>query len=503
MLAENIERIVIRLAIVVVAIAAIAVIFSVTPFGRATLARLPAGDSSCEPNCTSSIDQAEASLSHGDLEAAKKFAGQAAADDAADPSIDYRAGNVELGANDEKKAEADYLAGESHGPTYPWNFIALGQLYAREGNALEADANLRAAVGIAPTMQFLHYDLGAVELREGLGAAALSDFAAELKLSPGYRPAIQGMAAAAALARKHGALNVRLGSVSPANRKQPRPIPKPTATLSIKPLVAPSPTPTPTPAPTPTPTPTPSPTSTPTPTPAPTPTPTRIAQKALHKTVARVTTPPKIKQLKPTPIVSSSPPPDLASIASDARGYLLGVAQDLSFTRALPQADTSDSPTQLETKIATAHDKTDLLRFGTGALLQGDLGAAATAYSTASRLYPTDWQPTYLAGLTAQARGDDASARALFATAARIGGRPEPYTSLAIEALSGGDIATAMAYARRAGALEPSYEPARFVAGMLAILSANAPLARTELRAAIALGGAPDRTGYFFNQAGG
>jgi hypothetical protein len=39
--------------------------------------------------------------------------------------------------------------------------------------------------------------------------------------------------------------------------------------------------------------------------------------------------------------------------------------------------------------------------------------------------------------------------------------------------------------------------------GMLAILSANAPLARTELRAAIALGGAPDRAGYFFNQAGG
>jgi tetratricopeptide (TPR) repeat protein len=496
MLAENIERIVIRLAIVVVAIAALAVIVSITPFGRATLSRLAAGTTACEPNCTSPIDEAEAALSHGDLKAAKKFAAQAVADSAADASVDYRAGNVELGANDEKAAEADYLAGERGGPTFPWNFIALGQLYAREGNSLGADANLRAAVGIAPTMQFLHYDLGAVELREGLGAAALSDFAAELKLSPGYRPAIQGMADAAAMARAHGALAVGLGSVA---RPKLRPSPKPTATLGIKPLIAPSPTPAPTPTPTPTPTPAPSPTSTPTP--VPTPTPTRIAHKTPHKIVASAITPPK--RPRPTPLVSSSPPPDLASIASDARGYLLGVAQDLSFTRALPQADTSDSPAQLDTKIAAARDEAGLLRLGTGALLQGDLGAAATAYSTASRLFPTDWQPTYLAGLTAQARGDDASARALFATAARIGGRPEPYTSLAIEALSGGDIATAMSYARRAAALDPSYEPARFVAGMLAILSADAPLARTELRAAIALGGAPDRTGYFFNQAGG
>jgi Flp pilus assembly protein TadD len=498
MLAENIERIVIRVAIVVVAIAAVAIIVSVTPFGRATLARMTAGTSSCEPNCTSPIDQAEAALSRGDLKAAKNFAAQAVADTAADASVYYRAGNVELGASDEKAAEADYLAGEHHGPTYPWNFIALGQLYAREGNSLGADANLRAAVGIAPTMQFLHYDLGAVELREGLGAAALSDFAAELKLTPGYKPAIQGMADAAAMARAHGALAVGLGPVSPSKlAKKVHPSPKPTATLAIKPLIAPSPTP----APTATPTPVPTPTETPTPTPVPAPTPTRIAHKAPHKIVARAVTPPK--KSNPTPLASSSPPPNLASIASDARGYLLGVAQDLSFTRALPQADTADSPSQLEAKIALAHDKAELLRLGTGALLQGDLGAAATAYSTAERLNPTDWQPAYLAGLTAQARGDDASARALFATAARIGGRPEPNTSLAIEALSGGDIATAMAYARRAAALDPSYEPARFVAGMLAILSANAPLARTELRAAIALGGAPDRTGYFFNQAGG
>jgi Flp pilus assembly protein TadD len=276
---------------------------------------------------------------------------------------------------------------------------------------------------------------------------------------------------------------------------QNRPTPRPTATLGIKVLVAPSPSPTPTPTPAPTATPT------PTPTPTPAPTATQIARKTIHK--IKAITPVAKKRTRPTPVESTVPPPNLAGIATDARGYLLGVAQDLSFTRALPAADTSDSTAQLETKIAAARTKPDLLRYGTGALLQGDLGAAASAFSTAASLFPLDWQPEYLAGLTAQARGDDASARALFATSARIGGRPEPYTSLAIEALSAGDVAGASAYARRAASLNPSYEPARFTAGMLAILSADAPLARTELRAAIALGGAPDRTGYFFNQAGG
>jgi tetratricopeptide (TPR) repeat protein len=495
MLAENIERIVIRVAIILFVVAAVAGVLSVTPKGRAFLNRL-AGNGSCEPNCSSTIEQAESALQRGDLAAAKMLADQAVKESTPDAAVDYRAGNVHLGANDETAAAADYLSGERQGPTYPWNFIALGQLYAREGKFLEADANLRAAVGIAPKMQFLHYDLGTVELHEGLGAAAQADFATELKLSPGYRPAIQGMAAAAATAGSHGAVAFR--TMPPAAKRKivhGSPAPRPSATLGIKVLVAPSPSPTPTPTPTPAPTPT----QTATPTPAPTA--TKIAHKSHPKTVAVAGGAPKSPH--PVPIVSIAPPPNLAGIATDARGYLLGVAQDLSFTRALPAADTGDSPAQIELKITTARAKADLLRLGTGALLQGDLGAATSAFSTASSLYPSDWQPVYLAGLTAQARGDEASAHALFATAARLGGRPEPYTSLAVEALNAGDLASALAYARRAAALDPTYEPARFTVGMLAILSANAPLARTELRAAIALGGAPDRTGYFFNQAGG
>ncbi|HEY5095319.1 MAG TPA: hypothetical protein VII69_09410 [Candidatus Eremiobacteraceae bacterium] len=499
MLASNIERLVIRLAIIVVVLAAAAGIYSITPNGRAFVEHAT-GNGSCEPNCSSPIDQAEAALQRGDDKAAKLLAAQALINGPPDASADYRAGNVLLGAGDEKAAAAAYLAGERHGPTYPWNFIALGQLYAREDKFLDADANLRAAIGIAPKTQFLHYDLGTVELREGLGAAALADFEAELKLSPGYEPAIQGVSAAEALAGGHRVVALRAAPSASPRKTQSHPSPSPSASLRIHVLVAPSPSPKAAPTPTPTVAPTPTPTVVPTPSPAPKA--THIARKAPPKIVA--SSPEHVKTPRPTPLPSSSPAPNLAGIASDARGYLLGVAQDLSFTRALPAADTSDSPAQLQAKIAATRAKPDLLRLGAGALLQGDLGTAAAAFSTASSLYPTDWQPPYLAGLTAQARGDDASARVLFAAAARIGGvRPEPFTSLAIEALNAGDVAGALANARRAAALDPSYEPARFTVGMLAILSANAPLARSELQAAIALGGAPDRAGYFFSQAGG
>jgi tetratricopeptide (TPR) repeat protein len=495
MLAANIERVLIRLAIGLLVAAAVAGIVSLTPPGRALLERMT-GNGVQTTGHGPVIDQAETALQRGDLDAAKRLAARAIDHGPPDASIDYRAGNVQLAAGDEKRAEADYLTGEQQGATYPWNFIAIGQLYARQGKLLEADANLRAAIGIAPTIQFLHYDLGAVELREGLYAAAQADFDRELTITPGYRPAIQGKADATELLRKHGIVVADV-----------RPRPSPTPSLAIPILIAPSPSPTPTPqvAPSPTETPTSSPSPTPTPTSTPSPSPTPAATHKPHKAVpvTKSATVHHHRPPSPTPLISSAPPPNLAAVASDARSYLLGEAQDLSFTHALPAADTSDSPAQLAVKIGAAHSEPDLLRLGTGALLQGDLGAAASAFSTASSLFPGDWRPAYLAGLTAQARGDDASARVLFATAARIGVRPEPYTSLAIEALNAGDVASALSYARRAGVLDPQYEPARFTAGMIAILAADAPLARRELGAAISLGGAPERAGFFLVAAGG
>jgi len=468
------------------AIVVIAAVVSVTPPGRQLLERLTGGfDSTTETR--SPIQQAEDALAAGNTASAKALASQAM-QGSPDASTAYRAGNVQLSAGDEKAAESDYLAGERLGASYPWNFIALGQLYARENNLLQADENLRAATNIAPGMQFLHYDLGTVELREGMRAAAASDFQAELKLSPGYAPARDGLAQA-------------LGHAPPSAVALTAPKPKPSAKLTIHPLVAPSPSPTPVPSPSPTvvaqatPTPTPTPTATPTPVASPTVTP---KPRVHHVTVIqRVATP------TPTPAPSLAPAPDLSKVSADARSYLLGVGQDLNFTRALPDADLSDSPGTIKTKVAAAHGSAELLRLGTGALLQGDLSTASAAFRAAAATAPNDWLPPYLEGLTAQALGDESGSHSWFLASARIADRPETYTSLALQALNDGDISGALKDAQRAVYNDPNFGPAHFTAGMLAIIAANAPLARSELSVAIVLGRAPQRTGYFLKAAGG
>ncbi len=488
MLAKDIERLITRgalgLGVVVVALA----LFSMTPPGKQLLSRLTGGFDA-GTDARSPIQQAEDALASGDNTGAKLLAAQAM-QASPDSGTAYRAGNVQLSAGDDKAAEADYLAGEQLGSSYPWNFIAVGQLYARQGKLLPADANLRAATSIAPTLQFLHYDLGAVELREGLRSAAAADFQAELKLSPDYTPAREGLAQT-------------LGGTTPPAVVAVALKPKPSAQLVLRPLVAPSPSPTP--QPTPQVTPQPSPTSTAviaqaTPKPTAAPKPLRVVtSKHLHHAehIGGASTP------TPTPAPSIAPPPDLSKVAGDARTYLLGVGQDLNFTRALPDGDLSDSPATLKAKIAAAHTEADLLRFGTGALLQGDLISAASAYRSAATLSPNDWLPTYLEGLTAQAQGDDADARSWFLASARISDRPETYTSLALQSLNDGDVTTALSDAQRAVNNDPNFGPAHFTAGMLAIIAADAPLARNELSVAIVLGRAPQRTGYFLKAAGG
>jgi tetratricopeptide (TPR) repeat protein len=142
------------------------------------------------------VDQAERALARGDTRSAAALSHNAVARDVSDASIDYRAGNVAWRSGDRSAAEKFYQYGESANNRYPWNFVALSQLYAQEGKLARADAQLRAALMAAPKLQFLHYELGAVELREGLYAAALADFQAELGKSPGYKPAIAGRTAA-------------------------------------------------------------------------------------------------------------------------------------------------------------------------------------------------------------------------------------------------------------------------------------------------------------------
>ncbi|MBC5824818.1 MAG: PASTA domain-containing protein [Candidatus Eremiobacteraeota bacterium] len=204
--AVSIERMFIVIALLVAIAAAGAYALSI--FRPQAFARLPflqrdASRYSAQANSPSDdLDRAEEALFRGDTESAKRLSAAAMANDSSDAGSDYRAGNVALRGGDLAAAQADYTLGESADRRNPWNFIALGQLYARQGKLAEADAQLRAASASGASLQFLHYDLGAVELREGLYAAALADFEAELRRSPMYGPARSGRVMA--LARLRG-----------------------------------------------------------------------------------------------------------------------------------------------------------------------------------------------------------------------------------------------------------------------------------------------------------
>ncbi len=200
--AVRIERVAIVLACLI-ALAALAA-FAISIVAPRSLDRLglhqgdPASSSALSGSVAADLDRAEEALFKGDVDAAKRLSAQAMTRDSTDAQADFRAGNVALRAGDAAAARADYSLGESADRRNPWNFVALGQLYAREGKLAQADAQLRAASASGPSLQFLHYDLGAVELREGLYAAALADFEAELRSSPAYAPARAGRAIASA-----------------------------------------------------------------------------------------------------------------------------------------------------------------------------------------------------------------------------------------------------------------------------------------------------------------
>ncbi len=218
------------------------------------------------------------------------------------------------------------------------------------------------------------------------------------------------------------------------------------------------------------------------------------------------TTPPSATAT-PSPVVATAPTTTakpLSEVLADARGYLLDVTQELDFTHALPAADSSQPTATLRSNLvdALAHKPIDVdsvLQIGTAALLSGRMPLAAAAFNAASDGAPRDWRGPYFAGLTAQASGEMGQARTLFNNALAREQRAEIYTSLAAVALDGGDSATAASDARRAVQINPSYEPGRFVAGMLDLIQSDVRGAQSNLAAAQALGGAPSRTAYFLN----
>jgi len=191
-------------------------------------------------------------------------------------------------------------------------------------------------------------------------------------------------------------------------------------------------------------------------------------------------------------------PRSIASLASEAKGYLCDVASDPGFTRALPFADPTQSVASMQSAIAKGSID-DVLSAGTAAMLTHHFSIAQSAFSAAGERAPSDWRGPYLAGINAQQRGDQASARTYFTQAASRGGPAAVYVSLAVADVAEGSDAEALDSAQHAAQLQPGFAPALFTAGMIDILIADAPGAERDLAAASASSGAPERTAYFLS----
>lgn len=509
-MAQNIERILGWVAFVALVLCLAALAVTYIPGGEAIRDRIIAAFPHAAE--TPNIDDAQAALDSGDSASANKLAKTVIAASSADATVDNHAGNIAQAAGDDATAEHDYQLGEAADARNGWNYVALGQLYARQNKLSLADAQLRAALAIVPDTQFLHYDLGVVELNEHLADAALADFNAELKRTPGYQPAVNGkIQALQALGRPAEARAVMLAFDKTLSGKGGAVAnPSPTALPSASPGASASPTAPPTPTPAPSPivavSPTPLPIAQivpPSPSPAalkPAPAPTRTTLALALKHPKRIVTPRPLPSPPPTPTPTSTPyvrmPQSIADLASDAKGYLFDVASDPGFGGELPFADPTESVTRMEAQISKG-TVDQILSAGTAAMLSHHFALAASAFSAASSRAVADWRGPYLAGVNAQQRGDQAGSRAFFSQAAQRGGPSAVYVALAVADVAVGDDTTAYSDAQRAVQMEPMSGAALFTAGMVDILVANVPSADKDLSAAAAASGAPSRTAYF------
>lgn len=511
-MAQTIERILgwVAFAALIVCIAALAMTY--IPGGEAIHDRIIAAF----PHATETpnIDDAQTALDSGDAAGADKIAKGVVAANSSDASVDNHAGNIAVSAGDDATATHDYELGEAADARNGWNYVALGQLYARQKKYTQADAQLRAALALVPDTQFLHYDLAVVELNEHLPEAALGDFNDELKRSPTYQPAIDGkiqsLEALGRTAEAHAtivALNKQLGSSKPDT--QPKASPTPSPLTSPQPSASPAASPTPTSAPSPKATPAPTPTPTPLPIaqitpPSPSPAAATSKPKPTKKPLVALAKPTAAPTPSPSPNPTPSPTPfarlpqSIADLAPDAKGYLFEVASDPGFGGQLPFADPTESVARMQETIAKGSID-QILSAGTAAMLSHHFTIAAAAFSAATARARSDWRGPYLAGINAQQRGDQAGSRAFLSQAASRGGPAAVYVALAVADVAVGDDSTAYSDAQRAVEISPSFEPALFTAGMIDILVANAPQAEHDLSAAAAGSSAPSRTSYFLD----
>jgi tetratricopeptide (TPR) repeat protein len=496
---EKIERILGWVAAAALLLAAVALVITYVPGVRPWFDKVVAAMPHSTPIPT--IDDAQEALDRGDSAQASRIATDVVASSSSDANVDNHAGNIALSAGDDTTAERDYLLGEAADDKNPWNYVALGELYARQGRFQLADTQLRAALTIVPGAQFLHYDLGVAELREHLADSALADFEAELKKSPGYLPALEGRAEALGmLGRPLDPKTAHLVALAKL-----RASPKPSASPSPSPSASPSPSPGPTPSASPSPTPTASPSPSPSPTPVltiakiiiPSPSPSPKVKSSPSPRVVRAR-----PEATPIPLPTPSPSPvaplprSIADLASEAKGYLFDIASDPGFTHALPFADPTRSIASMQSAIQKG-SVDDVLSAGTAAMLTHHFSLAQTAFAAATDKAQTDWRGPYLAGINAQQRGDQAAARTFFTQAASRGAPSAVYVSLAIADVAEGADTEARDSAQHAVQLQPGSANALFTAGVVDLLMADAPSAERDLGAAAAASDAPDRTTYF------
>jgi tetratricopeptide (TPR) repeat protein len=319
----------------------------------------------------------------------------------------YRAGVAALSVGKLDVAERAFLAGESFDPAVAENYLALSDLYAKRGDLKSAESQLRTVAAFHPFLPLVHYKLAEVQHRRKLDALAVANYDAELRLSPDFRPALEGR-------------DVALRALGPAS---------PSSGGKVSP--------------------------------------------------ANVTIAPEL-------IV-------------DARSYLLGEADDFNFTRALPERNDSSDPEVLGKGLRANPSVGDALAIGSAAMQIGRFDLAGRAFDYASRTGPRDWRGPYLSGLVARIAGDPVMARDLFSQSIVREERPEALVSLALLDLESGDLTRANEQVKRAVVIAPSYEPALFAAGMIALIRSEPGDAARALSAALALRTAPERTAFFLS----
>lgn len=104
----------------------------------------------------------------------------------------YRTGIAAQNAGKLTVAEHAFLDGENADPTIAENYLALADLYVRRGNLKGAENQLRTVAAFHPSLPLVHYKLAEVQHRRQLDGLAVANYDAELRISPDFRPALEG-----------------------------------------------------------------------------------------------------------------------------------------------------------------------------------------------------------------------------------------------------------------------------------------------------------------------